>query len=62
MINERAIKAADLIDVSDKPAASNIRVGIIFILFFFFPKPETSRRDDGWKSLIAVLNILTGVF
>ena len=34
MINEKAIKAADLIDVSDKPPVSNFRVGILFMFFF----------------------------
>jgi hypothetical protein len=33
MINEKAIKAADLIDVSDKPPVSNFRVGILFMFF-----------------------------
>ena len=60
MINEKAIKAADLIDVSGKTAVSNIRVGIY--LCFFSPKRETPRRNDGWKNLRTVLNILTGVF
>ena len=33
MINEKTIKVADLIDVSDKTAVSNIRVGI-YLCFF----------------------------
>jgi hypothetical protein len=36
MINEKDIKAEDLIDVSDKPAVSSIRVGIICMFFFLF--------------------------
>jgi hypothetical protein len=57
----KAIKAADLIDVSDKPTVSNIRVGILY-MFFLSPKCETPRRDDGWKILSTVLNIPIGIF
>jgi hypothetical protein len=52
MINEKAIKAADLIDVSDKPAVSNIRVGIIFMFFFSSPKQETSEETTAGKASV----------
>ena len=44
MINEKAIKAADLIDVSDKPPVSNFRVGILFMFFFLSETGEFQKR------------------
>ena len=41
---QKSIKEADLIDVSDKPAVSNIRAGIPFMFSFLSETGDFSKR------------------